>query len=121
MKYAIILSNLVENVILADSRPVIEGRTVVQLAANQAVGPGDSYDGSVFTPYVPSVAEILRRDAPARLRQSYTALRQWSIDAAAINTAGGTPTAAQVRALFDRFGKLCDGMADLLLNQALDQ
>jgi hypothetical protein len=68
-----------------------------------------------------SDAEILRRDAPARLRAQYSALRQWSQDAAAVAAAGGTPTAAQQRALFDRFGKLCDGLADLLITQALDQ
>jgi hypothetical protein len=68
-----------------------------------------------------SDAEIQRRDAPTRLRTSYNALRQWSIDAAAVSAAGGTPTAAQLRALFDRFGKLCDGLADLLIQQGLDQ
>jgi hypothetical protein len=72
------------------------------------------------TPRVVSDAEILRRDAPQRLRQSYSALRQWSIDAAAVSAAGGTPTAAQLRALFDRFGKLCDGLADLLIERGLD-
>lgn len=65
-------------------------------------------------------AEILRRDAPARLRARYATLQQWSIDAKAISDAGGTPTAAQLRALFDRFGKLCDGIADLLIERGLD-
>jgi hypothetical protein len=83
----------------------------------------DVYKNGVLqsrTPRVVSDAELQRRDAPQRLRQSYSALRQWSIDAAAVSAAGGTPTPAQLRALFDRFGKLCDGIADMLLNMSLD-
>jgi hypothetical protein len=83
----------------------------------------DVYQNGVLisrTPRTLSDAEIQRRDAPTRLRNQYNVLRQWSIDAAAVSAAGGTPTAAQLRALFDRFGKLCDGLADLLLSIGLD-
>lgn len=58
--------------------------------------------------------ETERSDAETRLRQAYTALRQWATDAAAVAAQGATITQAQHKALFDRFGKLCNGLADLL-------
>ncbi len=67
-----------------------------------------------------SDAEILRRDAPARLRARYAALRQWALDADAVANQATNVTPAQQKALFDRFGRLCDGLADLLLAQSLD-
>lgn len=81
MWYAIINTNLVENVVIADAPPARPNRTVVQLTDGQAVGPGDSYDGVTFTPYQPTAAELERRDAPGVLRQRLPQLRAWSNDA----------------------------------------
>lgn len=76
------------------------------------------------TPRTVSDAEIQRRDAPARLRNAYSALRTWSTDADAYAAAYDTMTAAQRQAaqkqLFTRFGRLCDGLADLLLDLGRD-
>lgn len=61
----------------------------------------------------------------ARLKQSYQVLRQWGIDARTATAAWDGQTTAQrmatTKVMLDRFGKLCDGMADLLRNQSLDQ
>lgn len=72
------------------------------------------------TPRTVSDAEIQRRDAPARLRNAYAALRTMSTQAGAIANAGSNPTQAQIKALFGSFGQVCDGLADLLLQMALD-
>lgn len=76
------------------------------------------------TPRTVSDAEIQRRDAPTRLRQSYTALRQWQTDAQTAVAAWDGQTQVQknatMKVVIDRFGKLCDGMADLLLQMSLD-
>jgi hypothetical protein len=124
-RYAIIQGALVENVIVADTAPTIPGRTVVLLAAGQAVGPGDSYNGSVFTPYVPTAVELLRRDAPGKVKAQYLTLRQWATDAQATYDAATTGnralTAAEQREFIRRMGKFLDGVADLLLAQGFDQ
>jgi len=61
----------------------------------------------------------------ARLRQSYAALRSWAADARAATAAWDTQTTAQrlatTKVMLDRFGKLCDGMADTLKRDGLDQ
>ena len=71
-----------------------------------------------------SDAEILRRDAPARLRNQYVTLRQWATDAQTTYdaaTAGSRAlTAAEQREFIRRMGRLLDGMADLLLQLSLD-
>lgn len=67
----------------------------------------------------PPSAEDLRQvevnEAGARLKQSYTSLRQWAQDAKSVGAQGANVSQAQHKQLFDRFGKLCDGLADLLV------
>lgn len=67
-----------------------------------------------------SDAEIARQEAPQRLRQAYATLRQWQQDAQSVAEQGGNVSQAQIKALFHRFGILCDRLADLLIAQALD-
>jgi hypothetical protein len=73
---------------------------------------------------VVSDAEIQRRDAPLKLRQSYTALRQWQQDAITTVAEWDTLTQAQkntrLKIVIERFGLLSDRLADLLLAQSLD-
>lgn len=69
---------------------------------------------------VPQV-DLDRDDAHLRLRQSYSALRAWADDAAVVAAQSTNVTQAQTKALFDRFGKLADGLADLLLVLRADQ
>jgi len=61
----------------------------------------------------------------ARLKQSYLVLRQWAQDANIATAAWDGQTTAQrlatTKVMLDRFGKLCDGMADLLRHDRLDQ
>ena len=84
------------------------------------------HDGQLIsrTPRIISDADILRRDAPTRLRQSYAALRQWQTDAMTTVGEWDALTQAQKNArlkiVIQRFGLLCDGVADLLLAQAMD-
>lgn len=70
------------------------------------------------TPRTVSDEEIKVRDAPAKLLQQAAALdqlaadwAQWAIDAEAVSAAGGTPTAAQLRALFHRFAQTSDRLS----------
>lgn len=66
-----------------------------------------------------SAEEDSRRGVEGRLRAAYTALRQWATDAATSHANWPTMTNAQKdatnRAVVQRFGQLCDGVADLLL------
>lgn len=77
------------------------------------------------TPRIVSDDEIQRQEAPARLRTAYAALRTWSTDADSVAAAYDTMTAAQrvaaQKQLFTRFGKVCDGLADLLMWLAADR
>lgn len=76
-------------------------------------------DGNLVSEQVEQVditADVERDDAALRLRQSYQALRQFADDAAVVAAQGTNVTQAQHKALFDRFGKLCDGLADLLVH-----
>lgn len=61
----------------------------------------------------------------ARLKQSYSILRQWAADARTEVAAWDGQTTAQrnaaIKIIIDRLGKLCDGMADILKNGGLDQ
>lgn len=61
----------------------------------------------------------------ARLKKSYTTLRQWAQDARDEVAAWDSQTTAQrnaaIKVTIDRLGKLCDGMADILKNGGLDQ
>ena len=76
--------------------------------------PNNNIVGTYEIPDDP--AEVERDDAALRLRQSYQALRQFADDAAVVAAQGTNVTQAQHKALFDRFGKLCDGLADLLVH-----
>lgn len=122
-KYAVIFSGVVENVILAASPPTIALRTIVDVTA-LTVGPGDSYNGSVFTPRIPSAREIAFGGVADKLRAQYPVLRQWATDAQATydlaTTGNRALTAAEQREFIRRMGRLLDGMADLLLSLNLD-
>lgn len=59
------------------------------------------------TPRTVSDTELDRLSDSNQIRQAQATLRQWAQDAEAISNAGGTPTAAQLRQLFNRFGLLC--------------
>lgn len=69
--------------------------------------------------------DMLRDGAPQRLRTAYASLRQWSQDADSVAASYDTMTAAQRLAaqkqLFVRFGRVCDGLADLLMWLAADR
>lgn len=54
-----------------------------------------------------SDAEIERREDSSRLRQAQALLRSWAQDAAAVAAQAGNVTQPQLKALFDRFDKLC--------------
>jgi hypothetical protein len=60
----------------------------------------------------------------ARLRSQYATMRQWAADARTATAAWDAQTTAQrfatTKVMLDRFGKLCDGMADLLKHDRLD-
>lgn len=77
------------------------------------------------TPREVSDEEIQRDGAPARLRTAYAALRQWSVDADAVAAQYDAMTAAQrvaaQKQLFTRFGRMADGLADLLMWLAVDR
>lgn len=124
-KYAIILSGIVENVEVWAVAPTKPGRTVVLLSAGQVVSQGDSYDGSAFTPRVPSARETTQAQSPENLRQAYTTLRQWSQDAQATYNAAVAGnralTAAEQREFIRRVGVFFDRMADLLIRLDFDQ
>ena len=75
---------------------------------------------AAHVPTPPSALEQDRAGAPDRLRQSYSSLRTWADDAAVVAAQGANVSQAQLKALFDRFGKLADGLADLLLRLNLD-
>ena len=69
--------------------------------------------------------QMVRDEAPQRLRTAYAALRQWSQDADATASAYDAMTAAQrvaaQKQLITRFGRVCDGLADLLMWLAADR
>ena len=72
------------------------------------------------TPRTISDDEIVVRDAPKRLLQAVSGLQQWKADyatwsaeAEAVNAAGGTPTAAQLRGLFHRSAQSFDHLSVL--------
>lgn len=122
-KYAIINGALVENVIIADKAPVIAGRTVVDVSAIP-VGPGDTYDGSAFTPRVPSARELAKNSAGPNVRQAYAVLRTWANQAHTASAAYPGQSAAQQAAtlavVLDRLGTFFDRFADLLVSMDLD-
>jgi len=81
-------------------------------------GPGGLI--SVQTPTFDLTGEDEQRYlSPERIRQAYTTLRQWSADAAQVNTDWPTMTAAQkdnaTRETIRRLGIFFDRFADLLL------
>lgn len=124
-RYAIINATLVENVVVANSTPTVPGRTVVgPLGAQQAVGPGDAYDGTNFAARVPTVQETTRGAAPAKLTAGYPVLRQWAIDGRNLSASmvAGTRamTAAEQAEVVRRLGLFFDYFADVLAYVQLD-
>lgn len=124
-RFAIIHSTLVENVILAESGPTIPGRTVVgPLSATVLVSPGDSWNGSSFTPAALPQREQDKRAATDNLSQAYATLKQWSADAQATYdtaVAGNRAlTAAEQREFLRRVGVFFNRFADLLRAQGLE-
>lgn len=124
-RYAIVNAALVENVVVANSSPVVLGRTVVgPLGAQQAVGPGDSYDGTNFTARAPTAQETTRAAAPGLLVNAYPTLRQWAVDAQTTYdaaTAGARAlTPVEEREFLRRMGILMNRLADLLAHIQLD-
>lgn len=118
-RYAIALNTLVENIILADTTPAIPGRTVVLLSDNQAVSPGDSYDGSIFTPRVLSAAEIRATQAIQRLTQGRAQLRQIRNQAQAASDATGGLTLAQLTTQFRQLAGAVAILAQTLMDVEL--
>lgn len=122
-RYAIINGALVENVIIADAAPDVPGRIVIDVSAI-AVGPGDTYDGKVFTPRVPSAREVTKATAPGNLRRDYAGLKQWAQDAATTDAGWAALSAAQKdtiqRTVIRRLGIFFDRSADLLVTLDLD-
>lgn len=123
-RYALVAGGIVQNVIVANSTPTVPGDTVVALTANQAVGPGDSYDGTTFTPRVPSATEVTRGAAPGLLIAAYPVLKQWSADAQALYDAATVGnrnlTAAETREVVRRLGIFMGGFANILALLNLD-
>lgn len=124
-RFAILNAALVENVVVANSTPTVPGRTVVgPLGAQQAVGPGDSYDGTNFTARVPTTQETARGAAPAKLTAGYPVLRQWAIDGRNLSTnmigATRSMTAAEEAEVIRRLGLFFDYFADVLAYVQLD-
>jgi hypothetical protein len=81
-------------------------------------GPGGLID--VQTPTFTLTGEDEQKYlSPERIRQAYTTLRQWSADAAQVNTDWPTMTAVQkdnaTRETIRRLGIFLDRFADLLL------
>lgn len=122
-RYAVIQNTTVLNVVQADSPPTFAGRTIVDVSA-LPVGPGDSYNGSVFTPRVPSAKETALAQAPDAIRAAYPTLRTWATQAHNASAAYAGQNAAQqaatVATTLDRLGTFMDRFADLLLKLDLD-
>lgn len=122
-KYAVVNAGVVLNVIQSDTQPTIPGRTIVDITA-LTVGPGDTYNGSVFTPRVPSAREIALTQAPDSIRAAYPILKTWANQAHNASTAYAGQSAAQqvatVATTLDRLGTFMDRFADLLLKLDLD-
>jgi len=116
-KIASALSIQPPNVDIDPKRIIVSGAGVTEAgrAAIQAVIGGYVFD--------PVRAKSLSAEE-ARLKQSYASLRQWAADARTATAAWDGQTTAQrfatTKVMLDRFGKLCDGMADLLKHEALD-
>jgi hypothetical protein len=68
--------------------------------------------------------DLSREQAPDRLRQAYSLLRQWSTDAQTTASTWDTLTTAQklsaLKLVVERLGTLSDRLADLLQAQRLD-
>jgi hypothetical protein len=112
-RFAIVNGTLVENVALYVESPVIAGRVAVLLSTNQAVNPGDSYDGAVFTPRVPSVIEQRAAAATQRLISSRARLQQIRDQAQAASTGGAF---ANLAAASTAIRQIAGGIADLAQN-----
>lgn len=69
----------------------------------------------VATETVTIPAETEARDGRRRrVRQAVTVLGQWAEQARTVEAQGGNVTQAQLKALFGRFGTLCDRLADMI-------
>jgi hypothetical protein len=84
-------------------------------------------DGNLLSEEVVTVPpeEEERRVVPDRLRNSFALLRQWADEAETTYANWPTMTNAQKdasnRAVVLRFGKVCDGLADLLVHLRANQ
>jgi hypothetical protein len=58
--------------------------------------------------------------AEQRALRVHAALRQWEQDALAVGAQGGNVTQTQLKTLFDRFGRVCGGLADLIRHLGLN-
>lgn len=79
---------------------------------------GGRWDGDEFLPAPPYVPTLLEQEtdlAGAGLRESYATLRAWADDAETVAAQGANLSQAQLKATIGRLGKLCDGLADLLV------
>ena len=120
-RYAVIDTNVVENVVLAASAPTVPGRTIVQLAAGQTVSPGDGYDGAAFTPYIPTAAELAKRNAPANIGRLYQSARSRANTLNTLATGLAAPlTVAQTKTLLQWVADLYDYAADQILADGRD-
>lgn len=119
MKYALIdtATGTVLNVIEANESYAPPAGQSIALA-QPTTEVGGNWNGSIFSPappYVPTPLELEMTDADLNLRQSFNALRQWADDAEVVAAQGATVSQAQLKAVIGRVGKLCDGLADLLV------
>lgn len=121
-RYAVILNNVVENVIVATSPPAYAGRTIVQ---SDTAGPGDTFSGGIFTSHVPSVTEQRASTATARLISSRARLQQIRDVAQAASTGGAFASLATastaIRAIAGGMADLAQNILDLELIAAYHQ
>ena len=112
--------------VLSISPPVVDINPTQIIAAGAGVTEANrTAIQAVINAYVLDPVRAKSASAEeARLRQSYVTLRQWAADARAETAAWDGQTAAQrnvaLKTTIDRFGKLCDGMADLLRHASLN-
>lgn len=102
-----------------DPKSIVVTGTGVNEAARTAIQ-------AVINAYVLDLVRAKSATAEeARLKKSYTTLRQWAQDARDEVAAWDSQTTAQrnaaIKVTIDRLGKLCDGMADLIKTGGLDQ
>jgi hypothetical protein len=124
-RFAVINNSIVENIILSESKPVINDRIIIgPLRATDLASPGDTWNGSVFIRRITSTIEDTHIAAPDKLVMAYPALRQWAIDAQntydVATSANRALSPAEQREFLRRVGILMNRLADLLAVQNLD-